>query len=234
MSWRILNLRILYFNHRLLLLAGVLLFLFPVSFFFDLEIANACRRKGLPGELKRIVNLSEVFAHGYGIAGIILTLLILLPSLKKKLFRVAACAAIPGIVVTVAKVVFARMRPNSIDEKLPESVWQTFEGFCPFLTSGDHHLLLDRSLQSFPSGHSTAAVGFAIGLSWLFPRGKWAFATFAILAIAQRINCGAHFLSDTIAGAFIAVVICTMILPRQSVTINECEMGKDDSQCGNL
>jgi undecaprenyl-diphosphatase len=58
-----------------------------------------------------------------------------------------------------------------------------------------------HALQSFPSAHAATAVGLAIGLSALHPRGRWLFAAFALLAVVQRIEAQAHFSSDVLAGA---------------------------------
>ena len=65
--------------------------------------------------------------------------------------------------------------------------------------------------ESFPSAHAAGAIAMAIGLSWLFPRGKVIFFTLAFLASFQRISSGAHWASDVIAGASLAVVVCFLI-----------------------
>jgi membrane-associated phospholipid phosphatase len=44
------------------------------------------------------------------------------------------------------------------------------------------------------------AVAFAIGLGWLYPRGRYVFMTLAVLAAVQRIAGSAHFLSDVFWG----------------------------------
>jgi membrane-associated phospholipid phosphatase len=70
-------------------------------------------------------------------------------------------------------------------------------------------------VQSFPSAHSATAVGLAIGLSWLYPRGRWLFAAFAGLAILQRLDADAHYCSDVLAGggvAFVVAAICSYSL----------------------
>src|SRR5207248_2115420 len=61
--------------------------------------------------------------------------------------------------------------------------------------------------QSFPSGHTTAAVAFGLALAAVFPRGRRLFATLTALVALQRIECGAHYLSDTLFAASLAWVI---------------------------
>ena len=66
--------------------------------------------------------------------------------------------------------------------------------------------------QSFPSAHTATAVGLAIALSWLYPRGRWMFATLALLVACQRIESGYHFASDTIFGAAVGLFIAIACL----------------------
>ena len=178
-----------------------------VAFFFDIYIARSMRVDSfVPGDLRAVVRFAEVFAHSLGICCILLTVFVLAPSIRIKLWRVAGCALLPGLVVTLAKVLVHRNRPKSL-ESFPDSVWQTFGSFFPAITEKDTSLLTESSIQSFASGHSACAVGLAVGLSWLFPRGRWLFAFFAALAMLQRIQCEAHFLSDTLFGGAVAAII---------------------------
>jgi undecaprenyl-diphosphatase len=67
-------------------------------------------------------------------------------------------------------------------------------------------------MQAFPSAHTATAFGLAIGLTWLYPRGRWLFATFAVLVACQRIQSGAHFLSDTFFGAALGCVVAAVCI----------------------
>jgi membrane-associated phospholipid phosphatase len=69
-----------------------------------------------------------------------------------------------------------------------------------------------HQLQSFPSGHTAAAVGLAIGLAWLYPRGRWMFYAFALIAASQRWANRDHFVSDSCAGAAIATCVAAFVL----------------------
>ena len=72
-----------------------------------------------------------------------------------------------------------------------------------------------RAIQSFPSGHTATAVGLAFGLAWLYPRGRWLFAVFALLAAAQRVGSSAHYVSDTLAAAAMASVVAGVCLSER-------------------
>lgn len=69
----------------------------------------------------------------------------------------------------------------------------------------------DGPFQAFPSGHTTAAVCLALLLGIYFPKARWVFYLWAVVVAFGRIYVDKHWLSDTLAGAAIAllsVLIC--------------------------
>ena len=133
----------------------------------------------------------------------------LAPRHRRQVLRVAACAAGSGLAAQLMKLTVLRQRPRSVAD-LQVSVWSTFQGWFPFTSGG-------RDLHSFPSGHTATAVGLAVGLSFLLPRGRWLFAIFAALAAMQRIESQAHFLSDTLAGGALACLIAGLCTDRRAL-----------------
>jgi len=89
-------------------------------------------------------------------------------------------------------------------------VEDTFAGLMTWLTDG-----LDRSLQSFPSAHTATAFGLAIGLVRIYPRARWLFFCLATLAAVQRLEAGAHFLSDVCAGAALGLFVAGLATDRR-------------------
>ncbi len=174
----------------------------------DMQIARYVANGGMPGDLRKLFTVSEVFAHGTGVALILLAVAVLDPAHRRNLARVATCAYGAGLIAQLSKQLLPRLRPNVCN--LTGDVWQTF------LAGGaqryaELHQLAGRDIQSFPSGHSATAVGLAFGLAWLYPRGRWLFAFYAMLAMVQRIESGAHFVSDTFAGAAIACLVAAVL-----------------------
>ena len=164
----------------------------------DLAVADFVKLGNVPGDLARLVRLSEAFAYG-GTVGLIILLAALLDSRGWRVVpRLALTALGAGLVADGIKLLVARQRPSVAD--LPEHVFDTFVGWLPLLQGG-------HSLQSFPSGHTATAVGFAVALSSLYPRGWWLFATFAVLAGFQRIESKSHFTSDVLVGAAIGCLV---------------------------
>lgn len=198
--------------HWSVLCALLLLGSVSVGLFVDLPLAQHGTFSRLPGEFRKLISLSEVFAHGLGVAVILIAVLVLVPTRRRQVPRVAACAFLSGIVASGLKLVVARARPYRLQESWPETVWGTFQGFLPGINENQATDAVGHAIQSFPSGHTATAVGLAIGLTWMFPKGKWLFASLALLAAIQRIEVRAHFLSDTLMGASVAFFFAGMLI----------------------
>jgi membrane-associated phospholipid phosphatase len=158
------------------------------------------------GALKKLFDLDEVFGHGTGVAVILLSVLILAPQLRWKVPRVIACAYLSGLVAISMKLFVARKRPYAASIDSIGSVRETFDQWFPWFST-------KSALQSFVSGHTATAVGLALGLSWLLPRGKWLFAVLAVLVGLQRMASQNHFPSDVLWGAAIGWLIASACLP---------------------
>ncbi len=168
----------------------------PCVLYWDNAWAQQQNSFHLPGDLAKTIQLAEVFAHGSGIIAILGTLFWLdIRRRKLLLYPVIVCLT-AGVVANGLKFVFTRIRPHA-DTNLT-----ALDNWLP-LFSGR---FLDATHRSFPSGHSATAVGLAIGLSVVYPRGKYLFAIFAVLACLQRIFSASHFPSDVLAGIVIALL----------------------------
>jgi membrane-associated phospholipid phosphatase len=189
----------------LLVLLALLAALTPVGFFVDMSMARWAFAKGLPGDLKHIVQFAEAFAHGSGVFLILLAA----ASLDRRSWRVLPRLAIgaygAGLLADVLKVVLGRRRPN-VSDVMNIDVWDSFLGFFAWRNAATWQEALSRDIQSFPSGHAATATGLACALSRLYPRGTWFFVALAILACFQRITGEAHYLSDVLAGAAVGVL----------------------------
>ncbi len=182
------------------------------SLMIDVPVAR-CKLDTWPlGDFRKMLDISEAFAHGFGVFLILTTVAVLDPWNRPRLPRVAACAFGAGIMAQVAKHLFPRMRPYAFD-----SAGDVLSTFLPWGV-GTHEQAVElgrRAIQSFPSGHTATAVGLAFGLAWLYPRGRWLFAVFALLAAAQRIGSSAHYVSDTLAAAAMASVVAGVCLSER-------------------
>jgi membrane-associated phospholipid phosphatase len=175
---------------------------------FDFSFYGHQFEDSVPGDLSRVITLSEIFAHGFGVILVAVAIWVLAASHRRAIPRVVICALWPAISVHLLKLLFARRRPLTYlqadgNPKFPETVDATWLGFL----SDERFNFPTYAIQSFPSAHTATAWGLAIGLAWLFPRGRWLFFSLALLASLQRITSMSHWPSDVCWGAAIAFLM---------------------------
>ena len=78
----------------------------------------------------------------------------------------------------LAKLSIQRLRPREFNYQ-----GGVFDTFGPLWNVGHGH-----GSQSFPSAHVASAVGLAVALCWLYPRGRALFVGLALLACLQRMK----------------------------------------------
>ena len=136
-------------------------------------------------------------------SGALLVLLLVLrtrlsrPSLRRScdwaigmLAFVLVAVALSGLTVDLVKWLVGRTRPNLVARGVAY-------GFDP--------LRLDAGYQSFPSGHANTLVVLGLVLAFVVPRLTVPLlAVSAVLALG-RVAASAHYLSDLIGGAAVAV-----------------------------
>jgi len=195
-------------------LGAVLLLCGCAALAIDLPVAQAvlAEKQGraaavhIPGDLRKAVNLCEAFAHGAGAALILLAVLVVDRGRRRRLPRMIAATTVAGLAGNLLKLLVHRTRPEASD--LGGDVWQTFVGWLPMSGAG-------HAGQSFPSGHAATAAGLALALSWRWPHGRWLFACYAVLASAQRVLTGAHFVSDVLIGAGVGLLVGSLCIDRR-------------------
>ena len=195
--------------HGPLLAVCLFAVLTPLALLIDLPVAKFCLAGKIPGDLQRVLAWSEVMAHGLGIAIIAATLCILDPLRRRSVPRMLAGAFGAGLLADMMKLMTARLRPRHLE--FESGVFDTFSGWMPLVFPIEGHRPLDSRWLSFPSGHTAVAVAFAMMLSRIYPQGRWLFSLFALLATLQRIEAGAHYVSDTLAGATIGAMLALLV-----------------------
>jgi hypothetical protein len=194
-------------THRLLICAALCAVLAALALSVDLPVWRAVRAgdgSKLPGDVRKLLQLSEAFAHGMGVALCLLTVC----TLDLRGFRLAPRLALSaygaGLLADFCKLQVARVRPKFSDAT---AIQETFITWFPWLNREALPMEWKYKLMSFPSGHTATAVGLAVVLSYFYPRGRLLFALFAVLAAMQRLEGGSHYLSDTLAGASIGLLV---------------------------
>ena len=100
---------------------------------------------------------------------------------------VFGAVGIPGLVAAILKRIFGRARP----------VWLDTEGVFAFRFLEP----LRWDYQSFPSGHATTSLAFALTMVIVFGRKAWWVFIPAGLIALSRIVIQMHYLSDVLFGA---------------------------------
>jgi membrane-associated phospholipid phosphatase len=178
-----------------------------VSFQFEGPWSAELMAPAVPGDIKKAINLSEVFAHGLGAAAILGSVLLLTQRSRSVVWCAVLITLVSGLTANGLKGCFVRVRPHA-----QESIRVAGHGAPDSGREEVQESFWDSRQRSFPSGHAATAWGLAIGLGLVFPKGIWLFASFATLASLQRLISGAHFPSDVLAGAAIAFFCAALLL----------------------
>ena len=116
-------------------------------------------------------------------------------------------------VTNMAKVHFARRRPYELDNTIPTCVPSPLGG----------------KPRSYPSGHSTLGYTDAIVLAHLMPAKAEVILARAKAYAENRVVCGVHFSSDTVASQALATGIATGHPAQRAISgrIRRCQGGTD-------
>lgn len=96
-----------------------------------------------------------------------------------------------GLITDLIKVLAGRARPKLLNAS-------DIYGFFP---PG-----LNADFQSFPSGHANTMFALMVALALFWPRARNGFLLIAALGSISRVVVNAHYLSDVITGAALAVL----------------------------
>lgn len=168
----------------------------------DLPLQRAAQSLDTPGVVRDYFNATEAFGNGFGVAMIVLAVVVLDRTRRVQTGRLLIASLGAGLLADTIKLSVARLRPHSagLDGLLAEgaSGAETFVAAMPLTAGGS-------AMQSFPSAHTATAFGLAVVLTSFYPNGRRLFYAFAAGVAMQRVCVGAHFLSDVLVGIALGV-----------------------------
>lgn len=170
----------------------------------DHAIAERVQSAYCPGVLQDYLQFAEMFGHGLGVLLIAIVVGMLDSQRRRNLPRLMTMAWGAGLAANLVKLTIARTRPRNFNF-LDAAWWESFLHWFPSLGA-------DSGSQSFPSAHTATATGLALALARLYPHGRWLFAWLAASVAMQRMQCGAHFLSDVLCGAAVGWIFAAALL----------------------
>ena len=112
-------------------------------------------------------------------------------------------ASLAGLSADFLRGITGRTRPSA-------AVAQGWYG----MRSNTKWLVFQHAYNSFPSGHTSAAAGFALPLFFWRRRFAPAALSFIFVVASARVWAGAHHLSDVIAGAALGTLIAFLVWRR--------------------
>jgi len=173
-----------------------------------------------PRFLVATANHTEVFGNGAGVPFFLAAVWLLDPARRRMIPRLACASWGSGITANLVKLCVTRQRPYHWLSSGSGGVGEQFGAWFPF--GGNPSML-----QSFPSAHTATAVGLALGLTALYPRGGKLFGLLAALVAFQRAAGDMHFVSDTLFAAGLALLTCLALyrLPAWVRTFERFEAG---------
>lgn len=169
----------------------------------DLPVAAYFRGPSFPRFLADAIENAETWGHGVGATLVLLGVWSLDHHRRRLLPWLAAASLGAGLLANLGKLIVSRTRPRDLptESDLTEmGVRDTFTNLLPIL---DGH----RGGQSFPSAHTTTAVGMSCFLAAMYPQGRWFFGLLAVLVALQRVRSQAHFPSDVCYGAAVGWIV---------------------------
>lgn len=173
----------------------LLWFLAAAALVIDLPFSQFWHQNKAPGFIVDVFESAESFGNGAGVVLLLLVVYRLGVIRPRSIWRLALASLGSGLVADAFKLIIARTRPR--DLTIQQNALETFDVWWPSFKA-------HTGMQSFPSAHVATAVGLAYALSHFHPRGRWVFGGLVVLVALQRCQTGAHFVSDTLAGAAIA------------------------------
>ena len=192
-----------------------------VSLLLDKIIVGVIQRIDvgrLGGDWMRMLQSLKEFGQGMAIAVAFLLIFTMDKAKRKMLPRLLLCILLPAVLVWPLKLTVHRLRPHEAEEYNTTLELGFFTGSEPSGAELSAQLadkekiavqghLSNSDIQSFPSAHTAAAFGFAVGLSRLYPAGQLVFYGLAIGCGLHRVLFGAHWFSDVVAGVFIGILL---------------------------
>jgi membrane-associated phospholipid phosphatase len=198
--------------------SAVLVFIVVSYFFIDIPVARFC--KGLDASVRDVFGtITELgISTGYLIGSFALFAVFTFIRPHRRyaymgLF-IFASVAVSGLLTDIIKVIFARYRPEML-----------FEKGLYGLTFFDY----DSRIVSFPSGHAATAFSLAFCLSYLFPKFRIPLFCFAVTVAASRVIITSHYLSDAVAGGWLAMV-CVFFLKKAFASMERKAFSRPQKQ----
>jgi membrane-associated phospholipid phosphatase len=181
----------------------------------DGMLSRLARDVPLGGDIRRELELLQQFGAPASVVIALLLVIALDPARARRFLDWGVAAIVVAMTALGGKALLGRPRPKLDDPLALTPPWATYP--LP-IGRGENARLVEthawdlgadrvEQLWSMPSSHTTAAVVFAVFLATVYPKLR-GFAVFmAVLVMSCRVLFGAHYVSDVLIGAALALLI---------------------------
>jgi membrane-associated phospholipid phosphatase len=181
----------------------------PLCTLIDVPVARWFLNGHLSGDVRQAIGLTESYTHGIGILFLLISILTMAPQKRWCVPRLATMAFGASAVATIVKMFVLRPRPTQLNLSVAsnDAAW-----LWSFDWTLDQIAAFDAGTRSFPTGGIATAVALSVGLSMLFPRGRFLFLLFTLFSALERLQTGSHFPSDVLGGIACGLFWCFICL----------------------
>jgi membrane-associated phospholipid phosphatase len=214
------------FNPTLCLITGlILLALCFATWPIDGATHQWAKSISLGGDIRRTLETAQQFGDLLTVT-LSCTLILLLDSrdpsqVRRRVLTIILTVLAVAACTYILKMAFGRPRPVLADPSFMTGPLGTY----PLSTSSSPTGFELRSpwafwhkgtsdLWSFPSSHTSGAAALGLSLWWFYPRLKWLVIFLIITVAIARVILKAHYPSDVLIGAAVALLIAPLILKR--------------------
>jgi len=168
-------------------------------------LENKISEKLLRGDIRRESIWLEQYGQYVCTISVILAVALCDKEGRRKSLAIVIVCLLTVLVSYALKDLCGRSRPMMFDDlHLQPGQW-VWGGIIQGITGGSGY-------ASFPSSHTTGAFALSAALAWYYPRARGIFYALATIVAGLRVLNTAHWLSDVLAGALIAVTVARLAL----------------------
>ncbi|MBU6412986.1 MAG: phosphatase PAP2 family protein [Planctomycetes bacterium] len=211
-------------NPNLFLIIGLILLALCFAIWpIDGAVHTWAKSVSLGGDIRRTLETAQQFGDALTVTLSCVLILLLDPHHRRRVITIVITILAVAACTYILKMAFGRPRPVLADPSFMTGPLGTYPVTSASSATGfelrSPWLFWHKGtsdLWSFPSSHTSGAAALGLSLWWFYSRLKWLVLLLIITVAIARVVLKAHYPSDVLAGAAVALIIAPMMLKRFS------------------